>query len=322
VYHGGNSESFTGQAVRQLGARDQVYLATKAPVWDIKQAADWDRILDEQLKRLQTDHIDFYLLHALGATRWQTVLETGGLEFLTRARADGRIGHIGFSFHDVLPVFKTIVDGWDGWEFCQVQYNYLDEQYQAGSAGIEYAAAKGISSIVMEPLRGGSLARVPEEVRAIFASYKRPRMAVEWALRHVLDREEVVTVLSGMNSLDQLWENAAVADAARLNAITRDERAILDAARDWFLARMPVPCTTCGYCKPCPSGVSIPEVFELWNSAVVFGNRDDKAGWYKAAYQTKGQGGDACVHCGTCVPKCPQGIDIPGQLAKAHDFLA
>jgi uncharacterized protein len=321
-YHNQQSEGFTGRALKALGARDKVYLATKAPVWHIKEASDWDKYLDEQLKRLDTDHIDFYLVHALNAERWEITKATGGLEILERAKAAGKIGHIGFSFHDALPVFKDIIDGYADWEFCQVQYNYLDERYQAGTEGIEYAASKGVSGIIMEPLRGGALARAPKEVMDIFASYGKPRMAAEWALRFVLDREETVTVLSGMAGEGQLWENAAVASSAMMNSITNKERAVLEAARDWYKSRMPVPCTTCGYCKPCPSGVAIPETFELWNSLAAFGGKEDKASWYKSAYVSAGHGGDACTRCGACLPKCPQGIAIPDRLAEAHAALS
>lgn len=321
-YHGGASEAFTGKALRELKAGPGVYVATKAPVWEIKKADDWERYLDMQLSRLGRDRVDFYLVHALNAGRWDTTKLTDGLKFLAEAKADGRIGLVGFSFHDALPVFKAIIDGWDGWDFCQVQFNYLDEEFQAGAAGIEYAASRGVSSVVMEPLRGGALAKVPDEVLKIFAGYGRPRMAAEWALRHVLDREEVVTVLSGMNAPGQLWENAAVADAARLNALTRRERETLEAARDWFRSRMPVPCTGCGYCKPCPAGVAIPETFELWNAAVAFGGKDDKARWYRDAYAAKGQGAEACVNCGACLPKCPQVIAVPERLAEAHRELS
>jgi len=319
-YHRQASEPWLGAAVERLGCRDRVLLATKAPVWLIKEPGDWEKHLSEQLRRLRTDRVDFYLAHALSRDRWKTALETGGLEFLAKAKADGRIGHVGFSFHDSLDAFKEIVDGWDGWEFCQVQYNYFDEEYQAGDAGIRYAAERDIGVIVMEPLRGGVLARVPDEARRIFAGYPTPRMPAEWALRHVLDRQEVVTVLSGMGDSNQLWENAAVASSARPNSVTKAERAILDEAKAWFGSRMAVPCTNCGYCKPCPSGVAIPGVFRLWNDASIFGAFDRARKEYAAEFGSTGAA--ACVGCGACVPKCPQGIDIPAALKRAAAALS
>jgi uncharacterized protein len=322
IYHKQQSEPYLGRAMERLGIRDRVLVATKSPSWLIKEAGDWDRYLDTQLERLRTDHIDFYLIHALNRQRWQMVQDTAGLEALVKAKAEGRIRHIGFSFHDSLSSFKAIVDGWDGWEFCQVQYNYLDEEYQAGRAGLEYAAERGIGSVIMEPMRGGALVRIPDEVKAIFAGYPKPRMAAEWALRHVLDRQEAVTVLSGMGSADQLWENAAVASSARPNAITQAERRIIESARDWFRKRIPVPCTTCGYCKPCPSGVLIPEIFEHWNSAVIFDEQKRRSAMYRSDMVGPDRDASRCTECGVCMPKCPQGIDIPARLKEAGSFLS
>ncbi|HET7838356.1 MAG TPA: aldo/keto reductase, partial [Rectinemataceae bacterium] len=188
VYHRGKSETALGAALERTGLKGRFSLATKSPVWMVKEAGDWDRFLNEQLERLRTGHIDFYLLHALNAERWEKVQSLGGIGALERARADGRIGHIGFSFHDSLDSFKRIVDGYNGWEFCQVQFNYVDLDFQAGAAGIEYAAAHDIGVIVMEPLRGGGLARPPADVGAELRRYPKPRTPAEWALRFALDR--------------------------------------------------------------------------------------------------------------------------------------
>ncbi|PKL08520.1 MAG: aldo/keto reductase [Spirochaetae bacterium HGW-Spirochaetae-7] len=320
-YHKEQSEPWLGRAMRDLGCRDSLQLATKAPTWLVKESGDWERFLSQQLERLKTTRIDFYLLHALNGARWKTVLDTGGLEFLARARADGRIGHAGFSFHDSLGVFKRIIDGWTDCEFCQVQYNYLDEGFQAGGEGIAYAADRAVGVIVMEPLRGGILARVPDGVRSIFGGYRTPRMPAEWALRHVLDRQEVVTVLSGMGNAGQLYENAAVASSAQPNSMTGPERAVIDQARDHLVSRMAAPCTACGYCSPCPSGVNIVDTFGMWNEAAMFGTVDENRRQYRSGLQARGNGAQACVECGQCVPKCPQGIDIPARLKEAHSTL-
>jgi predicted aldo/keto reductase-like oxidoreductase len=321
VYHRGMSEKALGAALERSGRRDKFYLATKCPVWMVKSSSDWERFLDEQLERLRTDHIDFYLLHALGPERWATILELGGLEALERAKAAGKIGHIGFSFHDSLESFKAIVDGYKDWEFCQVQYNYMDRGFQAGEEGMAYAAERGIGVVVMEPLRGGALASPPPQVRAALAKYPKPRQPYEWALRFALDRQEAVIVLSGMGSAAQVWENVAVAEAARPNSMTRDELALLEEARSLYLEREKVPCTTCGYCQPCPSGVPIPEIFAMYNAASMFDTRSDRSSWYRRAYLSEGKGGDACTRCGECLPKCPQGIAIPDRLEEAHAFL-
>src|SRR5512133_2629268 len=221
-YHDGQSEVFLGRVLRG-GLRNRVLLADKLPVWLVKTEPDWDRLLDEQRGRLQTDTIDFYLLHALNGERWETVRQLRGLEALERARADGRIRHIGFSFHGSLDEFKTIADGYD-WAFCQLQYNFLDEHFQAGSEGVRYAAARRIGVIAMEPLRGGGLTvRVPDAVHAIWARHPGARTPADWALRWVLDDADIVTALSGMNSEGQLRENLAIADAVDARAMTAGE---------------------------------------------------------------------------------------------------
>jgi hypothetical protein len=320
-YHGGQSEVFAGKAIERNRVRDKLYLATKCPTWLLKQESDFERLLDEQLKRLRTDRIDFYLLHALGADRWENVKRLNGLKFLEKAKRDGRIGHIGFSFHDSLSVFKKIIDEYEGWEFCQVQYNYIDTAYQAGDEGLRYAAAREIGAIVMEPLRGGSLANIPPAVKAIFSEFGKPRIGAEWALRFVLERQEVVTALSGMGEAGQARENAAVASSARPNSMTRKELDLVERAAAFFREKMPVPCTTCGYCQPCPHEVNIPEVFALYNTAMAFDRLADRGAWYRNSVVPGGHGADKCAACGECLPKCPQGIQIINKLAEGHTYL-
>ena len=319
-YHNGQSELFTGKVIEKHGKRDSLYLATKCPVWLVKGEADWDRLLNEQLKKLKTDHIDFYLLHALNDERWDTILKYKGLEAMERAKKDGRIRHLGFSFHAPRPAFKRIVDGYQDWEFCQVQYNYLDTDYQAGLEGIQYAADRKIGVIIMEPLRGGALARVPAPVAEVFDRTGTRGSPAEWALRFVLDRPETVTVLSGMGAVEQVRENVRIAASADAGQLAAAERKAYVEAADIFHKKMPVACTACGYCTPCPNGVAIPEVFSIYNASVAFDTKHDIP-WYKRGYVAEHKGGDACVACGECLPKCPQGIDIINSLAEAHRFL-
>ena len=320
-YHGGQSEPFVGRALKD-GYRERVLLATKMPVWLVNAESDWERLLDEQLRRLDTGRIDFYLLHALSAARWETVQRLGGLRAMERARADGRIGHLGFSFHDAPRVFRTILDGYD-WSFCQIQYNYIDEGYQAGTEGLRHAAARGVGCIAMEPLRGGTLAQgQPGDIRKIWAGAPTPRPPAAWALGWVWDHPEVVTALSGMNTLEQLTENLASAAAAEAGAMTAGDLARVAAVREIYAARVKVPCTTCGYCAPCPSGVAIPETFAAYNTGSMFGNWKAARGGYHAFQASQGHGADRCEECGACEPKCPQQIPIIERLKEAGAALA
>ncbi len=318
-YHGGNSEVFVGRALRVLG-RDRVILATKSPVWLVKDPSDWDRLLAEQQARLGVDMVDFYLLHSLGGEGWRNAKALGAIEFLERARASGRIRHAGFSFHGSPDAFEAILDDYD-WEFCQVQYNFLDDGYQAGTRGVRYAASKGVGVIAMEPLRGGALARVPREVAALFAAHGGNRTPAQWALGWVWDQPEIVTALSGMNAEAQVQENVAAARDARPGVMMPADAALFERVRVFYRQRMKVACTTCGYCQPCPAGVAIPDVLSAYNTSAMFDARRQASMVYRMFVMGHGHGADLCTECGECEPKCPQGIPIVETLKAAHAHL-
>lgn len=318
-YHGtgfgqpGESERFLGTALGD-GYRERVLLATKMPSWLIETRDDMERHLAGQLERLQTDHIDCYLLHALKAEWWVKLAAAGVLGFLDDAIADGRIRYAGFSFHDELPVFKRIVDAYP-WTFTQIQYNLLDTDYQAGREGLVYAAERGLGVIVMEPLKGGRLAgRVPDEVQAVWDRAETRHTTAQWALRWVWDQPEVSLLLSGMSTPEQVADNLATAGAAEPNSLTEAERALADEVRDVYRSRTKADCTACRYCLPCPSGVDIPGVFARLNNASLYDDLDGA----KAAYLEKvHEKASACTLCGECLEKCPQQIQIPDVLREA-----
>ncbi len=311
VYHGGNSEVAVGKAL-EGGYRDKVYLATKSPIFHVEKSSDFDRFLDEQLVRLQTGHIDFYLLHCLQGRFWPKMLELDVFGWAERARNDGRIGQFGFSFHDSLDVFKQIVDAYD-WAFCQIQYNCVNEDVQAGTEGLKYAARKGLAVVIMEPLFGGTLANPPQPVREIWQ--QSPVRPADLALRWVWDHPEVSLVLSGMNTLEQVRQNIESVCRSSVDGLEDEERALIRRVQEKYRELSPIPCTKCGYCLPCPSGVNIPLNFELYNSAALFQGSSQVLCRNLYLGLAESEQAQACQKCGTCQERCPQGIEI-GRLME------
>ena len=319
-YHKEQSERVVGRSL-QDGYRDKVKLATKMPSWLIKEESDFDKHLNIQLVRLQTDHIDFYLLHALNKTFWPNLRDLGVFEWAEKAIASGRIGHLGFSFHDDLPVFKEIVDAYD-WTFCQIMYNYMDIEFQAGREGLLYAANKGMAVVVMEPLRGGSLTRpAPAPVAKLWASAETQRSQADWALQWLWHQPDVSLLLSGMSEMQHVEENLKSAANSRVGSLTAEELDLVDRVSEAYRSLSPIPCTDCKYCMPCPSGVAIPHIFSIYNDYTMYG---DEAGAKRSYNQfTKPESrADQCVECGECEKACPQQIEIIDWLKKAHAFLA
>jgi predicted aldo/keto reductase-like oxidoreductase len=282
----------------------------------VKKREDMDVILDSQLARLRTDRIDYYLLHGLDGALWERMLGLGVLEFLERAKRDGRIANTGFSFHGDRDSFKRIVDAYD-WEMCQIQYNFLDEDFQAGTEGLEYAAARNLGVVIMEPLRGGKLTgRIPQEVEAVWAESETQRTPAEWALRWLWNRPEVTCVISGMNREEHIEENLRVAGEADAGTLTPAELDLTSRVAETYRRIMKVGCTGCAYCMPCPHGVNIPACFDIYNSKHAFG--DPRA---RLTYAMIVGGGmrdlaaaSLCRDCGKCAKKCPQHLPIPELL--------
>ncbi|HMD75825.1 MAG TPA: aldo/keto reductase [Terracidiphilus sp.] len=321
AYHGGQSEVVVGKALKG-GYRERVRLATKLPVWLVESPADFDRLLNEQLTKLQTDHIDFYLLHALSHGRWQDiVLKHKLLDRAEAALADGRIRHLGFSFHDEYEGFEEIVNGSDLWSFCQIQYNYMDTENQAGTRGLKLAASKGLAVVIMEPLMGGRLADPPKDILEVMASYPVRRSPAEWALEWLWDQPEVSVVLSGMSAMMQVGENLRCADHSRIGAFSEADQALIAKVREIYAARTAIPCSKCNYCMPCPNGIYIPANFEFFNYAHLY---DDVAG-ARFKYQVfleEEQRSGSCIACGICEEQCPQKIAISEWMPKVTALLA
>lgn len=318
-YHKGNSELLVGKALKD-GYREKVKLATKSPVWLVKKHEDFHKYLNEQLNKLQTDYIDMYLLHALSKDRWEKLKELDVFKFIDEAKESGKIKYIGFSFHDELPVFKEIADSYD-WDFCQIQYNYMDTDYQAGEEGLKYAASKGFAVIIMEPLKGGKLAKnPPKEVQALWNKSLTKRTPADWALRWIWNHEEVSLILSGMGAMEQVVENIKIAEDALPNSISNEELKLIEEVKAKYNELIKVNCTGCNYCMPCPFGVDIPRNFSLLNESSMY---DDLNG-YSFAYNNflkEENRANKCAECGACETKCPQNLPIRTHLKEVHAAL-
>ena len=329
AYHGGESESFLGEILSLTDGdgvkyRDKVKLSTKLPSWMVRSREDMGAFLNEQLGKLQTDSIDYYYVHSVDLSTILRLKKLGLYEFLEKAKSEGKIKNIGFSYHGSPHEFNELIDDFD-WDMVLVQYNYLDVNAQAGIRGIQYAYEKDIAVFVMEPLKGGLLAgELPKDVTDLFDSVDSERSSVDWALSWVLNQKEITCVLSGMGSLEQIKENMAIAERVEVDSLSDEELDILDEAQGIFNSMMKINCTGCGYCLPCPKGVNIPDCFNVYNEKYLFDKKllgvfpGAMANYYMivGGITNKQSSAGLCNHCGRCKRLCPQSLDIPNELDR------
>ncbi len=308
TYHGGNSEVILGKAVKD-GYREKTLIADKLPIWLVKEEADVRRFFEEQLQRLDVACIDMYLIHCINKEGWKVTKDCRVIPILEELKAEGKIGHIGFSFHDDLDLFKEVIDAYD-WEFCQIQLNYVDTEFQAGLEGLRYAGAKGIPVVIMEPLKGGRITdALPPAVQAIWDTAPVKRSPAEWAFKWVASQPEVLTILSGMSNMEQLAQNLALCSRGDLPELTEEENRIIGQVADLYRSLIKYPCTECGYCQPCPSGVLIPRIIRYYNDWCIYEHNPKLKEEY-LTWQDPEEHASNCVKCGACESHCPQHLPV------------
>ena len=314
-YHDGDSEPFVGKVLKKYD-RSSFTLATKLPIWKINSQEEAKEIFESQLKRLNVDYVDFYLLHALDAKKWEKVLEYHIIDMCEELRREGKIKYLGFSFHDEFNVFEEIIK-YHHWDFCQLQLNYMDMGIQAGQKGVDLANELGVPLVVMEPIKGGSLATLPDDVTKLFKDYHQDATLASWALRYVGTLPGVKVILSGMSTLEQVQDNLKT--FMNYQDLNDEELAIVKKVADTLHSRTQNGCTGCAYCMPCPFGVNIPGNFKYWNNSYVYD--DYKLFSHKYHAMIDSEKASHCQQCGACEKMCPQQIPIREDLKRvAKDF--
>ena len=321
IYPG--SEAALGEIVQRNGIRDEIFIATKLPQYLVGSRAALDRYFNEQLSRLRTDHIDYYLMHHLtDVAMWEKLKAVGVLEWIAEKKQSGAIRSIGFSYHGNTDGFVRILDDYD-WDMCQIQYNYFDEYAQAGVDGLKAAAKKGVPVVIMEPLRGGKLVNMlPQDAKDVIEASGRGWSPAEWSFRWLYDQPEVTVVLSGMNTLDMVRENCRTADSARAGAFTDADRDVLRRVTEAIRASDKVGCTGCRYCMPCPKGVDIPGTFRCYNAMFIESPSQGRFQYAQTVGLTKEPAfASQCIQCGKCEKHCPQELPIREKLKEADKAL-
>ena len=321
IYPG--SEAALGTVLERNGIRDKVNIATKLPQYMISSLVGAEKTFQEELSRLRTDYVDYYLMHMLtDIAQWERLKQMGILDWIREKKASGAVRNIGFSYHGNTENFLKILQDFD-WEFCQIQYNYLDETTQAGVEGLKAAAARGIPVIIMEPLRGGKLVNLlPADAKKAIAENERRWSPAAWSFRWLYNQPEVTVVLSGMNSLEMVAENVETASSAHAGDLTEADFALLEKVKTAIRAGEKVGCTACRYCMPCPKGVDIPGIFRCYNAMYSEGKRDARFQFAQTVGLTREPAfATQCVGCGKCEKHCPQGIPIREKLKEADRAL-
>lgn len=322
-YHGFKSEDFLGDYILNQDFAKDVKVATKMPVYLVKKEQDFDRFFDKQYSKLKKDTIDFYLLHAINRSSYEEMVKLNIHQFLESKKSEGKIDNIGFSFHGKLDDFRFIIDSYD-WDFCQIQLNIVDENFQAGLEGLNYAYDKGISVIIMEPLRGGSLVHsLPTKVEQIYKDSNRDYSNVEWALKYLFNNHKVMCVLSGMSTMEQVKDNLRIASNSDVGCLTQSDLNILQEVKRVYQEQLEVNCTACGYCVDCPVNINIPLAFQTLNSYKLYGKNSEIALYA----QNVGYSSDTpkwtttCIDCGKCEKHCPQDIEIRKEFKKVQKYV-
>ena len=315
-YHNGDSEPFVGRVLKKYD-RGSLYLATKLPVWKVETIEDVKETFQEQLNRLQVDYVDFYLLHALSKERWDKILKLGILDYCEELRSQGKIKYLGFSLHDSYEVFEEILT-YRSWDFCQIQYNYMDREHQAGEKGYVLAERLGVPMVIMEPIKGGSLAVLPEDIAAMYKNADPQASVSSWALRWVGTHPNVKVILSGMSTYDQVLDNLNTFE--NYKSLNVEEQKLVDQVAKTIKSRVKNGCTGCRYCMPCPFGIDIPKNFAIWNHEAMYGNPEAAKKKYERELSESARA-DQCRKCGACEKECPQAIAIRQDLVRvAEDF--
>jgi len=321
IYPG--SEAAIGEIFEKNNIRDKVYIATKLPHYLIKSGDTLDKLFAEELTRLRTTYVDYYLMHMLAdVDTWERLKTLGIEEWIAKKKASGEIKQIGFSYHGNSDMFCKLVDAYE-WDFCQIQYNYMDEHSQAGRRGLNYAHEKGLAVIIMEPLRGGKLvSRLPDEAKKIFSEYKKKHTPAQWAFKWLFDQKEVTVVLSGMNSMEMVEDNIKTASETKIGELTEDDQLMLKSVVRAINSKMKVGCTGCGYCMPCPKGVDIPGTFAAYNRRYAEGKFWSLVDYFMCtALRPNSTAASNCIGCGKCEKHCPQNIEIRKHLKDAQNEL-